>query len=239
MTQPADTPSATPPPPPAALPPAPPMPAPSPVAALLRTPDALLVRIAKADRLFPLAFAFLVVTLLGSALFGLAAGFFVDWHLALLDAAKAAGIALFAFLLCLPSLYVFASLSGTVLPLPSILTLGLACSATLSLLLAALAPILWLFTVSTTSAAFVAFLTFFLLFVAASFAIRPVARACALKLLDATLALRVWLLLLVIVALQTTTLLRPMLAPPSTPPSPEGKCFFIRHFFHLLNAEFD
>lgn len=214
-----------PPPPPASVTDAPP------VAALLRSPDTLLHRIAAGRRLLPLALLFLLVTLLGSALYGLAAGFFVGWDVALLDAAKAAGIALFAFLLCLPSLYVFTSLSGTALGLPAILTIGLSCSATLALLLGALAPILWLFAVSTTSVPFVSFLSFLLLLIAALFAIRPADRARRLGFLGGTLALRVWLFLIVIVALQTATLLRPMLAPRGTPPAPEGKCFFLSHFF--------
>lgn len=232
---PATSPEAAPAPAPSpAVPPPTPLPDSPPVAALLRSPDALLYRLAAGRRLLPLACLFLLVTVLGSALFGLAAGFFVDWHVALLDAAKTAGIALFAFLLCLPSLYVFTSLAGTALELPAILTLGLACSATLSLLLGALAPILWLFAVSTTSVPFVTFLCFLLLLVGASFAIRPANRAHKLGFLGGTVALRVWLILLVVVALQTATLLRPMFAPLGTPPIPEGKCFFLSHFFSTL-----
>ncbi|MBP1588580.1 MAG: hypothetical protein IJT88_05260 [Kiritimatiellae bacterium] len=222
----------------AAIPPPAPVTDAPPISALLRTPDALLCRIAADRRLLPLALLFLLVTVLGSALYGLAAGFFVDWHVALLDAAKTAGISLFAFLLCLPSLYVFTSLTGTSLSLRAIVTLGLACSATLALLLGALAPILWLFAVSTTSVAFVTFLCFILLLIAAIFAIRPVDRARKLGFVGGTLALRVWLILLVIVALQTATLLRPMLAPRGTPPSPEGKCFFLSHFISTFPDSF-
>ncbi len=42
--------------------------------------------------------------------------------------------------------------------------------------------------------------------------------------------LNVWLVVFVVVALQTITLVRPMLAPLGTPREPNGKCFFIMHF---------
>ena len=39
-----------------------------------------------------------------------------------------------------------------------------------------------------------------------------------------------WLVVFAVVALQTVTLVRPMLAPIGTPRTPEGKCFFLMHF---------
>ena len=42
--------------------------------------------------------------------------------------------------------------------------------------------------------------------------------------------LKAWLVVFAVVALQTVTLVRPMLAPIGTPRTPEGKCFFLMHF---------
>jgi hypothetical protein len=42
--------------------------------------------------------------------------------------------------------------------------------------------------------------------------------------------LNVWLVVFVVVALQTITLVRPMLAPLGAPRTPDGKCFFLMHF---------
>ena len=54
----------------------------------------------------------LLLALGGTALFGFGAGCFVDWQVAFLDAVKAGGIVLFSYLICLPTLYVFASIAG-------------------------------------------------------------------------------------------------------------------------------
>ena len=43
-----------------------------------------------------------------------------------------------------------------------------------------------------------------------------------------------WLVVFAVVALQTVTLVRPMLAPIGTPRTPEGKCFFLMHFGEIV-----
>ena len=47
-----------------------------------------------------------------------------------------------------------------------------------------------------------------------------------------------WLVVFAVVALQTVTLVRPMLAPIGTPRKPEGKCFFLMHFGESIADEF-
>lgn len=166
----------------------------------------------------------------GYALFGLAAGFFAGPLVALLDAAKGAAIALFAFALCLPSLYVFACVSGMTLSFRQILAAGGACLAMAGLMLSALAPVLWLFAVSSGSAAFVTFLTFALAFLAAAFALRPARALAAAGALRSLAGIRVWFAILVVVSLQMVTLLRPMLAERKPDAKPAEKCFFLEHF---------
>ena len=174
------------------------------------------------------------VTVVGCALFGFAVGSFVDLKVAALDAAKMVGIAVFSFVLCFPTLYVFATISGSKLSASRLAVLGLVCTATLGSLLAALAPILWLFSVSTEKVAFIVVLSCFLAALSLVFVARPVAAAAEKGIVVNKAGLHLWLVVFAVVALQTVTLVRPMLAPIGSQCWPCGKCFFIEHFISAV-----
>ena len=175
--------------------------------------------------------AFLVVaTAVGCALFGFAIGSFVDLKVAAMDAAKMVGVAVFSFAMSFPTLYVFSTIFGSKLSPSRTAVLGLVCTATLGCLLAALAPILWLFSVSTEKAAFIVVLTCMFAALAVGFVARPISAAVEKGIVAKPVGLNVWLVVFVVVALQTITLVRPMLAPLGTPRTPDGKCFFLMHF---------
>ena len=177
-----------------------------------------------------LAVFLVLVTVVGCALFGFAVGSFVDLKVAALDAAKMVGIAVFSFVLCFPTLYVFATISGSKLSASRLAVLGLVCTATLGSLLAALSPILWLFSVSTEKVAFIVVLSCFLAGLSLAFVVCPITAAAEKKIVANKAGLHLWLVVFAVVALQTVTLVRPMLAPIGTPRTPEGKCFFLMHF---------
>ena len=185
-----------------------------------------------------LAVFLVLVTVVGCALFGFAVGSFVDLKVAALDAAKMVGIAVFSFVLCFPTLYVFATISGSKLSASRLAVLGLVCTATLGSLLAALSPILWLFSVSTENVAFIVVLSCFLAALSLAFVARPVAAAAEKGVVVNKAGLHLWLVVFAVVALQTVTLVRPMLAPIGTPRTPEGKCFFLMHFGESIADEF-
>ena len=176
-----------------------------------------------------------LVTTVGCAMFGFAVGSFVDLKVAALDAAKMAGVAAFSFVLCFPTLYVFATISGSKLPAARIAVLGLVCTATLGSLLAALSPILWLFSVSTEKTAFIVALSCIFAALSLVFVVRPVAAAVEKGVVASRAGLHVWLVVFAVVALQTVTLVRPMLAPIGAPRTPEGKCFFLMHFVESVS----
>ena len=177
-----------------------------------------------------LAVFLVLVTVVGCALFGFAVGSFVDLKVAALDAAKMVGIAVFSFVLCFPTLYVFATISGSKLSAARLAVIGLVCTATLGSLLAALSPILWLFSVSTENVAFIVVLSCFLAALSLAFVVCPITAAAEKKIVANKAGLHLWLVVFAVVALQTVTLVRPMLAPIGTPRTPEGKCFFLMHF---------
>ena len=95
------------------------------MAELLRDPDACLGHACDDARTGGLTAFLLLLSLAGSAAFGFAIGSFADWGVAFLDAAKMAGIMLFSFALCYPTLYVFSVLGGCKLSPKRLLALGL------------------------------------------------------------------------------------------------------------------
>ena len=125
------------------------------VASLLRDPGAFVVATKETGGFGRLAGFLVLLTLVGTALFGAALGSFVDGRVALLDAAKLSGIVVFSFAICYPTMYVFACISGSTLSALRLFGFGLVSTATLGCLLAALAPILWLFAVSTEAVGFI------------------------------------------------------------------------------------
>lgn len=207
------------------------------VADLLRDPGLCIVRSQNAQNLGGLVAFLLSVAIIGSGAFGFALGAFAGWREALVDALKMMGVVLFPFVLCAPTLYVFSCLGGCTLNPLRLLTVGLVALAVLGCLLAALAPVLWLFAVSTESMVFIVFFACALAAVAAHFAHRPLFCAVERKVVGSVTVLRVWFLIFLLVALQTVTLMRPMLSPLGSSRSPQGKCFFLEHLQHsVFNA---
>ena len=101
-------------------------------------------------------------------------------------------------------------------------------------LCAALAPVLWLFAVSTESAALFILLAFVLVVVAVALGARTLGGAVKAEAVNTTAGLSVWFVIFLVVALQAITLVRPMLSPVGAEREPEGKCFFVSHFFRSL-----
>ena len=111
---------------------------------LLRAPGEVMGFADGKERYWRLAAFLALVTVVGCALLGFAVGSFVDLKVAALDAAKMVGIAAFSFVLCFPTLYVFATISGSKLSASRLAVLGLVCTAPLGSPLGARGRILWL-----------------------------------------------------------------------------------------------
>ena len=204
------------------------------IAGVLGNPEGVVRQICTSPRLGTLGAFLLLLALGGTALFGFGAGCFVDWQVALLDAAKAGGIVLFSYLLCLPTLYVFASIAGCRVGFAQLALVGLVVLSGIGCILAALAPVLWLFAVSTESSALFILLSFVLVFVAVILGARTLGGAVKAQAVTRTTGLSAWFVVFLVVALQAITLVRPMLSPVGTARAPEGKCFFVSHFFYSL-----
>jgi hypothetical protein len=140
-------------------------------------------------------------------LYGAAAGFFQGGWAVALAVAKVPLIVLGSTAICLPSLYVFLGLAGAELrPRAFSATVAGFCGIT-GLILLALMPVIWLFSVSTISLLFVVILHLIAWIVALAFGRRFLRRTAA----TGTPVIGLWLLLLFFVSLQMTTYVRPVL----------------------------
>lgn len=200
------------------------------IGGLLRDPGVFVVDAKEAGGFGKIVGFLALLTLVGTMLFGAALGAFVDWRVALLDAVKLSGVVFFAFALCYPTMYVFAYISGSRLSPLRLLGLGLISTATLGCLLAALAPILWLFSVSSESVGFLLLFACALGGIGLLFAYRPIVGAVAKGVIASDSGFKVWFVIFIIVALQAVTLVRPMLSPVGAARVPAEKCFFLQHF---------
>jgi hypothetical protein len=167
--------------------------------------------------------------ILGTGLYGAAAGFFQGGWQILMAAFKAPLIVAMSLLLCLPSLYVLSSLAGARWTRRSFLAVVTGFATTLSFLLLALLPIGWLFSVSSRYLGSVVWLHLLLWFLALILGWRFLGRA--LEAAGAHGGTFVWLLLFFIVSLQVTTFLRPVLWRPAGAPLFHigEKMFFLEH----------
>ena len=168
----------------------------------------------------------------GTAVYGFAAGWFVDWQVALIDSAKAAGIVFFSYLLCLPTLFVFASLGGCRVSFGRLALVGLVTMSAIGCILAALAPVLWLFAVSTESMVLFVLLVFVLILVAVILGARTLSGLVKAQAVNSGSGISAWFIIFLFVAMQMITVARPMLTADSKSKleQSQSKCFFLKHF---------
>lgn len=136
-------------------------------------------------------------------------------------------------LICLPSLYIFTCLSGADLSLRQVAGILTATVCLISLLLIGFAPVAWVFSQSTDSIVFMGFLHLLFWVVGVFFGLRLL-MTINRETSDRT-HLRVWALIFVVVCLQMTTALRPIVGTSQTF-LPQEKKFFVVHWLQTLFA---
>ena len=118
---------------------------------------------------------------------------------------------LFSGVICLPSLYIFICMGGLDAKFPTVSGMLCALIALSGLLLVGFAPVVWLFSVSSTSATFLGFLLILLWVICACFGLSLVFRAGRALGMTNTGHFAVWCLIFLLVTLQMTTTLRPII----------------------------
>jgi hypothetical protein len=146
----------------------------------------------------------------------------------------AAGLLITA-LICLPSLYIFACISGSRAGLREICGLVAGLLLLMTLLLVGFAPVAWLFAQSTEAVAWMGALHLVFWFIAATFGLRFLIQGFSHSQARSKAGLVTWIGIFVLVAVQMTTALRPLVGKADSF-LPTTKKFFLAHWGDCLNS---
>src|SRR6185436_14670005 len=138
-------------------------------------------------------------------------------------------------LICLPSLYIFTCLSGSQARLAEMVGLLSGLLMLMTLLLVGFAPVAWLFSQSTNSIVWMGVLHLLFWFIAVFFGLRFLEAGFSHTQARSAAGLNTWIIIFVLVAIQMTTALRPIIGKAPTF-LPTQKKFFISHWGDHLNA---
>ena len=178
--------------------------------------------------------AMLFVAVACSLIYGLVVGSFsggVQWWAA--PVKVAAGL-LISALICLPSLYIFACLSGSQARLAEIFGFVSGLVMLMTILLIGFAPVAWLFSQSTESLCWMGTLHLLFAMIAMIFGLRFLSTAFAQTNAKSQAGLSTWIIIFVLVVLQMTAALRPLVGTSGTF-LPTEKKLFLGHWFDCLD----
>lgn len=182
--------------------------------------------------------AMLFVAMLCAAGYGVVVGTFSSGAQLWIAPVKIVGGLLLATLICLPSLYIFACLSGSQARLMEIVGLVTGLLLLTTLLLIGFAPVAWLFSQSTDSLAWMCTLHLVFWGIATIFGLRFLENGFAHTKARSNAGLMTWVVIFVLVVLQMTTALRPIVGTAETF-LPQEKKFFLSHWGDSLKSSLD
>ena len=138
-------------------------------------------------------------------------------------------------LICLPSLYIFACLSGSQARLIEVFGLLAGLLMLMTILLIGFAPVAWIFSQSTESLAWMGTLHLIFWFIATIFGLRFLEAGFSHSNARSQAGFYTWIVIFLLVAVQMTTALRPILGTSSTF-LPTEKKFFLAHWSQCLKS---
>ena len=174
-----------------------------------------------------------LVAVPGFALYGLLIGSFSGGAQLLAASVKVGAGALLSALICFPSLYIFACLTGAEVSLRGLAGVLFATLTLTGLLLLGFAPVAWVFTQSTESVAFIGTLHLLFWLIATWFGLRLFSHLTKVLGVSERAHLKVWAVIFLLVCLQMTTALRPIIGT-SDHWLPTEKQFFVAHWIENL-----
>lgn len=181
--------------------------------------------------------ALLIITLSCLAVFGFVLGIFSSGQQLWIAPTKVIAGVFFSGLICLPSLYIFGCLGGMDAKIHHVAGLMLTFLAITSLLLVGFAPVVWLFSTSSNSLVFFGILSLAVWLVCLIFGLRVITRAARSMGGGQGGHLNIWVLIFMLVTLQMTTTLRPILGTSDKFISLEEKHFFLGYWFKIIADE--
>ena len=204
------------------------------VEAILRQPRRVLFQL-RQPRSGALLTMMLLVAVLCSLGYGVVAGTFsMGLQLWAAPVKIAAGLMISA-LVCLPSLYIFTCLSGSQARLAEICGLVAGLLMLMTLLLIGFAPVAWLFSQSTQSVAWMGALHLAFWLVSTFFGLRFLQAGFSYSQARSKAGLYTWIIIFVLVVLQMTTALRPIVGKADTF-LPKTNMFFVTHWGECLKS---
>lgn len=202
--------------------------------AILRQPRRVMYQLRQpgAGRLIA---AMLFIAVLCSGIYGVIVGTFSNGDQLWAAPLKIAGGLLVSALICLPSLYIFTCLSGSQARLVEVFGLVSGLLLLMTVLLIGFAPVAWLFAQSTDSVAWMGTLHLIFWGIATVFGLRFLDAGFSHSRARSNAGLNMWVVIFLLVVLQMTTALRPIVG---TADSflPKTKKFFVSHWADNLKS---
>src|ERR1043165_6834453 len=171
----------------------------------------------------------MVIALLCAAVYGVVVGTFSLKDQLWIAPVKITGGMLVSALICLPSLYIFACLSGSQARLAEIFGLVMGMLMLTTILLIGFAPVAWLFSQSTESVNWMGTLHLIFWFIAAIFGLRFLNTAFSHSQARSNAGFNTWVVIFMLVVVQMTTALRPIVGT-SESFFPTEKKFFLSYW---------
>ncbi len=203
------------------------------IEALLRQPRRVMFQLRQLGA-GKLVGSMLLVAIVCSLIYGLVVGSFSGHEQWWAAPVKVSIGLLISTLICLPSLYIFACLSGSQARLAEMFGLVAGLLMLMTILLIGFAPVAWLFSQSTQSLPWMGLLHLLFWLIATIFGVRFLSSAFAHSNARSSAGLNTWVVIFVLVALQMSTALRPMIGLSETF-LPTEKKFFVSHWFDCIN----
>jgi hypothetical protein len=177
----------------------------------------------------------LMVAFVCSLIYGLVVGTFSMGTQLWAAPVKIAGGLLISALICLPSLYIFTCLSGSQARLAEMWGLLAGLLMLMTILLIGFAPVAWLFSQSTESVAWMGALHLVFWFISTFFGLRFLEAGFSHSQARSTAGLNTWIVIFMLVVVQMTTALRPIVGTADAL-LPKEKKFFVTYWGECLKA---
>jgi hypothetical protein len=202
------------------------------VEAILRQPRRVMFQLRQpgAGRLIA---AMLLVSVACSVVYGVVAGTFTGGMQLWAAPVKIAAGLMISALICLPSLYIFTCLSGSQARLVEVCGLLAGLLMLMTILLVGFAPVAWVFSQSTESLPWMGTLHLIFWFIATVFGLRFLEAGFSHSNARSMAGFHTWVIIFLLVAIQMTTALRPILGTAKTF-LPTEKQFFVAHWGDCL-----
>lgn len=185
-----------------------------------------------------LTVALLIIATVGALVYGFVIGTFSGGAQYWAAPIKVAGGLLVSAFICLPSLYIFACISGSPARLKEVAGLQAGLLALMTVLLLGFAPVAWVFSQSTESEIVMGLLHLLFWAVACGFAVHFLTTGFRQISGKDVGAVKVWVVIFVLVMLQMTAALRPLVGTADTF-LPTEKKFFLGHWLSCLEKVVD